>query len=72
MYTQIKMYQRDTVYRKQSLGKQNGDMNASLHMALGIFGNIPCQQYTGLTVVSGSHDINVPLLVCILCLTAWD
>lgn len=37
MYIQIKMYQREAAYRKHSLGKQNKDINASLHMALGIF-----------------------------------
>lgn len=38
MYIQIKMYQREAAYRKEySLGKLNKDINASLHMALGIF-----------------------------------
>lgn len=31
------MYQREAAYRKQSLGKHNGDMNAPLHMGAGIF-----------------------------------
>ena len=73
MYIQIKMYQGEAAYRKQSLGKQSRDRNAlSIWHLEYLHWKDPMQAGHRFTVVLDSHDINMPLLACIGCLMGWD
>lgn len=74
MYTQIKTYQGHTACSRHSLAEQSRALKAPLSIwhSEYLLWKHPMQAAHRFAVIPQSHDSSMPLLVCILCLMAWD